>query len=87
MRWSASCDPDMLSWWRSVSILERRDLEESIRSFVVDVGVARAEPAEANGGAALGTIVEPKACTLPWPQEQREAYLAPNGNPMIWRQL
>ncbi len=57
--------------------LERRDLESSARSFVADVGVIDVERgwAGAEGGVAMGTAVEPKACTLPWPEEHREAYL------------
>lgn len=57
--------------------LERRDLEESARTFVADVGILGLEHDAAEGGVAVAveTAVAAKECVLPWPEEHRETYL------------
>jgi hypothetical protein len=57
--------------------LERRDLEETARTFVADVGIVDADHDTQEGAVAVATEtdVEANECVLPWPEEHREAYL------------
>lgn len=57
--------------------LERRNLEQTARTFVADVGIAHSDREPAVGGLALATepTVDAHECVLPWPEEHREAYL------------
>jgi hypothetical protein len=60
--------------------LERRNLEETARTFVADVAIAGSEgktPMEGLTGIAIATeaAIETNECVLPWPEEHREAYL------------
>jgi Protein of unknown function (DUF4058) len=60
--------------------LEKRDLEETARTFIADVGIADSElkmNKQGQTGVAVATEapVEANECVLPWPEEHREAYL------------
>lgn len=57
--------------------LERRDLEQTARTFVADVGIAGSDRETVLGRLAVATETEVEAheCILPWPEEHREAYL------------
>jgi len=57
--------------------LEKRDLEETARTFVTDVGIAALDRDPKHGSIAVETetAVEANECVLPWPEEHREASL------------